>query len=156
VLYLRVPDGVLWEFGTERESEIETVPPGLQADVYENITISGVVGAVGGRGHRIQQTVETGSGTVPRPDLDLAVLRDLLLDAFSAADLRRLVLYTANAELQAIGREFSDSDGLATMVDKTIQYCQTRDLLSDLLHEVARANPRQYIRYEHRLRNPGR
>jgi hypothetical protein len=78
---------------------------------------------------------------------DLQVVRDLLLAAFTADDLRRLFLYTANAELRPLTREFSPRDGLAAMADKAIEFCQVRDLLPELLAEVQRANPRQYARF---------
>jgi 3',5'-cyclic AMP phosphodiesterase CpdA len=83
---------------------------------------------------------------------DLGAVRDLLLAAFSADELRRLFLYTSNDELRALPREFGSSDGLAAMVEKTIQFCLARALLPDLLGEVERANPRQYARHAHRLR----
>jgi hypothetical protein len=84
-------------------------------------------------------------------DYDLAAVRDLLLAAFSAPDLRRLFLYTANAELRPLAQQFSPSDGLADMVDRVTEFCHTRDLLADLLAEVQRANPRQYARFAPRL-----
>jgi hypothetical protein len=82
---------------------------------------------------------------------DLAALRDLLLAAFAAPDLRRLFLYTANTELRPLAQEFSPSDGLVAMVDRVIEFCQTRDLVPDLLQEVQRANPRQYAHFAPRL-----
>jgi hypothetical protein len=81
-----------------------------------------------------------------------AAVRDLLLAAFTAEDLRRLFLYTSNADLHPLLQAFSPSDGLAAMVDKTITFCQTRDLLPDLLREVEGANPRQYAHFAQRLR----
>jgi 3',5'-cyclic AMP phosphodiesterase CpdA len=84
----------------------------------------------------------------------LAVVRDLLLAAFTAEDLRRLFFYTPNAELRSVIQEFSSHDGLAAMVDKVISFCQSRALLPDLLREVRRANPKQYARHEKRLRGP--
>jgi hypothetical protein len=90
-------------------------------------------------------------GSSPLPGPDLSAVRDLLLDAFAAADLRRLVLYTGNAELRRLGQEFADGDGLTAMVEKAIRFCQARQLLPDLLREVERENPRQYRRYAHRL-----
>ena len=83
---------------------------------------------------------------------DLAAVRDLLLAAFTAEDLRRLSLYTSNAHLRPLSQAFSPNDGLATMVDRTITFCQARDLLPDLLREVERANPRQYATFAQRLR----
>ena len=84
-------------------------------------------------------------------DYDLAAVRDLLLAAFTASDLRRLFLYTANAELRPLAQAFSPHDGLVEMVDRVLEFCQTRDLLPDLLAEVQRANPRQYARFAPQL-----
>jgi hypothetical protein len=60
-------------------------------------------------------------------------------------------LYTSNPDLRPVKAEFGSSDGLTAMIDKTITYCQTRDLLTALLAEVQRANPRQYARFESQL-----
>lgn len=38
------------------------------------------------------------------------------------------------------------------MMDKTIEFCQVRGLLPDLLREVERANPRRYAGFAQRLR----
>jgi 3',5'-cyclic AMP phosphodiesterase CpdA len=81
----------------------------------------------------------------------LAVVRDLLVAAFTAENLRRLFLYTSNVELRPLIQEFSPSDGLAAMVDKAITFCETHRLLPDLLREVERANPRQYAQFAGRL-----
>jgi hypothetical protein len=93
---------------------------------------------------------------VPRPvdtdGYDLAVVRDLLLAAFTASGFRRLFLYTANPDLRSLSQKFGDSDGLTVMVDKTLRFCLVGGLLPDLLTEVERANARQYARYADRLR----
>jgi DNA-binding Lrp family transcriptional regulator len=78
----------------------------------------------------------------------LAAIRELLLEAFTAEEFRRLFLYTSRPELKQLLDEFSPSDGLAAMVDRAILYCHKHDLLPDLLREVKQANPRQYARYE--------
>jgi predicted MPP superfamily phosphohydrolase len=83
---------------------------------------------------------------------DLAAVRDLLLAAFTAPTLRRLFLYTGNTELGALSQEFSPTDGLTAMVDRTVEFCLTRGLLPDLLEEVKGANARQYGRFAHQLR----
>jgi hypothetical protein len=83
---------------------------------------------------------------------DLQAVRDLLLAAFTAPDLRRLFLYTPNAELRRLSREFGPNDGLNAMVETAIQFCLARRLLPDLLGEVERANPRQYAHFAGRLR----
>jgi len=92
-----------------------------------------------------------GSGAPGAAPPDLAPIRDLLLDAFTAADLRRLVFYAQSEGLRRLGQEFAESDGLAAMVAKTLRFCHARVLLPDLLREVERENPRQYQRYAHRL-----
>ncbi len=158
VLYLRAPDGMLWEFDKDAEPKEGRVDE--SGDVYENITISGgVVGAIGGRGHRIRQGTGVGAESPSHEratsEFDLAVVRDLLLAAFTASDLRRLSLYASNAELRPLVQEFGTSDGLSAMADKTVEFCVTRDLLPALLQEVRRANPRQYARYAAKLRGRG-
>ena len=82
---------------------------------------------------------------------NMAAVRDLLLEAFTAEDLRRLFLYTENRALRPLLAEFSPGDGLAAMVDKTITFCRTRALLPDLLGEVQQARPRLYARFADRL-----
>lgn len=130
-------------------------------DVFGNITISGGnVGAIGGRGHQIQQGFPTempkiGTHTVPdathAQGSQLVATRDLLLDAFTAADLRRLFEYSTHPELKDLAREFGEGDGLVDMADKAIAFCRTRDLLPDLLAEVARVRPRPYARHRERV-----
>lgn len=82
----------------------------------------------------------------------LTVVRDLLLAGFSAADLRRLFLYSSHPGLRALTQRFSPNDGLAAMVEKTVEYCQDQGLMAELLHEVEQANPRQYARFAPQLR----
>ncbi len=82
---------------------------------------------------------------------NMAVVRDLLLAAFTPENLRRLFLYTDQAALRPLTQEFAPADGLAAMVDKAIIYCQTRALLPELLAEVEKANPRQFTRFRDRL-----
>jgi hypothetical protein len=140
----------------ERETRIDD-----SGDRYGNITISGgTVGAIGGRGHHIEQAPARAGDAPPEPAgpspdaapatqrYDLAAVRDLLLDAFTAVDLRRLFEYSAHPELKGVAQEFAEGDGLADMADKVIAFCRTRDLLSDLLAEVARVRPRPYARYK--------
>ncbi|MBN1657317.1 MAG: hypothetical protein JXA93_02895 [Anaerolineae bacterium] len=134
-------------------------------DVFGHITISGgTVGAIGGRGHQIQQSVppehqgaeapaDPGASLAPVSDLAVVpgTLRALLLDAFTAADLRRLFEFNTHPELKEVAHEFGEGDGVADMADKVIAFCRTRDLLPDLLAEVARARPRVYARYRERV-----
>jgi hypothetical protein len=120
-----------------------------------NITITGDVQG----GLTIVQGGVPTSAAVPPPaapvdtgGYDLAAVRDLLLAAFTAPDLRRLFLYTDNGGLRPLTQEFSPNDGLTAMVDRTIEFCLSRNLLPDLLREVERVNSRQYAHYAHRLR----
>jgi hypothetical protein len=83
---------------------------------------------------------------------DLQAIRELMLAAFSRADLRRLFRYTSNRNLRPLAEELGPKESLPEMVDLTIEYCAKRLLLPDLLEEVKRENPRQYSRYEPRLR----
>ena len=91
----------------------------------------------------------------PAPQTAVAVVRDLLLAAFTADDLRRLVLYTSNPALRPLADEFGPGDSLAALVEKTIAYCQKRDLLAALLGDVQVVNPNQYARFVPRLRAYG-
>jgi hypothetical protein len=96
---------------------------------------------------------ESSTPDVPDSDsYDPRTVRDLLMAAFSADELRRLVLYSSNKGLRRLMPEFSPGDSLTTLVDKTIEYCMRRDLLPELLKEVSRESPRQYARFEGRLR----
>jgi formylglycine-generating enzyme required for sulfatase activity len=85
------------------------------------------------------------------PTYNLAAVRDLLLAAFTADDLRRLFLYTESAALKRVADEFGPNDGLAALVEKAIAACRKRALLPALLAEVEGLNPAQYARFAHQL-----
>ena len=89
------------------------------------------------------------------PRYNITAIRDLLLAAFTADNLRRLVLYTSSPALRPLTHEFSSGDGLNTMVEKTVIYCQKKDCIPDLLSEVKVANPRRYAQYESDLLTKG-
>jgi hypothetical protein len=101
------------------------------------------------------QPRSAGSAAVPPPasaaTYNLATVRDLLLHAFTAADLRRLLFYTMQADLRPLVQEFGEGEGLAKMVDRAIEYCVARDLLPVLLREIEEARPRVYRHYVSRL-----
>lgn len=99
----------------------------------------------------VEPVPRTPSPTVQPADSLLAATRDLLLAAFTAEDLRRLVLYTSSPALRPLANEFGPSDGLATAVEKIVTYCWKRDLLPALLNEVKADNPSQYARFAPRL-----
>lgn len=83
---------------------------------------------------------------------DLRAVRDLLMAGFSARSLPRMLRYSSNRDLRQLVNELSPSDGLTVIVDRTLDYCEDLGLLGDLLAEVERENPRQYARFEPRLR----
>ena len=87
----------------------------------------------------------------PPPAYDPAAVRDLLLQAFTAADFKRLFLYASDPGLRQLVREFGDGDGLTKMVATAIELCTTRELMPALLDEVKKANPRMYGMHEARL-----
>jgi predicted phosphodiesterase len=92
----------------------------------------------------------------PGLDLDnppVAVVRDLLTAAFTPEELRRFC--QDRPLFQPLINRFSPKDGLVDMVDEVIDYNRTRLLWKELLGEVARANPRQYNRFESRLCDTG-
>jgi hypothetical protein len=158
----------MWFVRAEDEGKRQGAGGDEGGDVFGDITITGgTVGAIGGRGHRIEQAPAPAGGAPPEPadrsagappaaqGYDLAVVRDLLLDAFTAVDLRRLFEYSKHPELKEVAREFGEGDGVVDMVDKVLAFCRTRDLLPDLLAEVARVRPRPYARYQDRLSGRG-
>ena len=93
-----------------------------------------------------------GAGPPEGDGYDLRAVRELLMAGFSARSLPRMLRYSNNRQLRKLVNEFSPSDGLAVIVDKTLDTCEDLGLVSDLLAEVKRENPRQYGRFEPRLR----
>ena len=81
----------------------------------------------------------------------LSAIRDLLIDAFNAEELRQLFYFAQTSELQAVPGEFAPGDSLPAMVRKAVRYCDSRFLLGEMLTEVKAANPRAYERYKARL-----
>ncbi|HSR29534.1 MAG TPA: CHAT domain-containing protein [Anaerolineae bacterium] len=77
-------------------------------------------------------------------DYNVVAIHELLMNAFTADDLRRFFLYTTNPKLRQMRVRFGRGDGLVDMVEKVIEYCETNTLFPDLLQEVERANPRRY------------
>ena len=85
-----------------------------------------------------------------RSDHNLRAIRELILTAFSAEELRALVAY--DEELGPLRHEFSPSDAIIDMADKTIDYCFRFVLMEYFLSLVREERPRQYARFEGRLR----
>lgn len=84
-------------------------------------------------------------------DYNIGQIRQLLLAAFSAETLARLLEDTLYSSLKPLRHSFGRSDGLAAMVDKVIAHCTAEYCMNDLLLEIARVNQRQYSRFEQYL-----
>jgi len=84
------------------------------------------------------------------PSYNIAAIRRLLLEAFTAKDLYRLC--RDHPDLGPIVTRTSPEQGLDDMADEVIEYCRTHLLFDALLAAVAQENPRQYARFEPELR----
>ncbi len=82
------------------------------------------------------------------------VVQELLLAAFTAQELRRVFLFArSDSPLRPLVNQISKGDSLSETVDKVIEYCAVQLLFRELLEAVKKANPRQYARFEGRLRS---
>ncbi|HSJ55819.1 MAG TPA: protein kinase [Anaerolineae bacterium] len=77
---------------------------------------------------------------------NLAVVRQLLLSAFTAEEFRRFCLY--QPDICGVCRRFGAGASLNDMVDEAINYARTRVLLDEFLAAVQAYNPRQYAQFE--------
>jgi hypothetical protein len=139
----------------EKEARTSESSPEESGDLYQQITVTGgVVGAIGGRGHHIKQDSDPLKHVGLGPDVDLdhpplAAVRDLLTAAFTPETLYRFCL--DRPLFQPIVAEFGPGHGLDDMIDRVMDYCRTQLLWSEFLDQVAKANPRQYARFERSL-----
>ncbi len=85
-----------------------------------------------------------------RFEYNLRAIRELLLAAYSAEELRALVAY--DEELGPLRHEFSPSDAIIDMADKAIDYCLRFLLMDYFLSLVERERSAQYAHFEGRLR----
>jgi formylglycine-generating enzyme required for sulfatase activity len=81
---------------------------------------------------------------------NIAAIRRLLLEAFTAKELYRLC--RDHPDLCPIVTRTSPEQGLDDMANEVIEYCRTHLAFEDLLAAVAEENPRQYARFEPELR----
>jgi hypothetical protein len=86
-----------------------------------------------------------------RFEYNLRAIREMIIAAFSARELRALVAY--DQELGPLRHEFSPGDAIIEMADKTIDYCLRRLVLEHFLSLVAEERPAQYERFEDKLRD---
>jgi len=139
----------------EEEARTSGSSPEESGDLYGRITVSGgVVGAIGGRGHHIEQGIEPPKHAGASPDVDLdhpplAAVRELLTVAFTPETLYRFCL--DRLLFQPIVAEFGPGHGLDDMIDRVMDHCRTQLLWSEFLDQVAKANPRQYAHFERSL-----
>lgn len=87
---------------------------------------------------------------VRRPPYDLAVLRELLLASFGPDELRRLC--QSHPELRPVLDDLDVNPSLNEVVDAVMDHVERHDLYDTLLALVREHNPRQYARFEPRLR----
>jgi tetratricopeptide (TPR) repeat protein len=78
-------------------------------------------------------------------EYNLKAIRELLLAAFTAKSLRRFCRDAPR--FHPICHDFAPSDGLNELVDKVIDYCQTRTLWKEFLAAVEQARPKTYARF---------
>jgi hypothetical protein len=83
-----------------------------------------------------------------------ATLRQLLLAAFTAEELRRFC-YDRPTFRPVINR-FGPGHGLDDMIDELITYCETNLLMPELLNQIKEVKPRQHKRFESDLLMPTR
>lgn len=98
---------------------------------------------------------ETGSvSAIATPIYNVATIRKLLLDAFTAEELRR---FCHDRRLfRPIINRFGLLHGFDDMVDEVIVYCEKRLLFFELLLAVQEENPRQYQHYYDYLHEEGK
>ena len=80
----------------------------------------------------------------------IAAIRELLEAAFTPPKLRSFC--QDRPQFRDLIHHFGPGHGLEDMVGEVIDYCRTQLLWDELLAEVAVANPKQYARFEPRLR----
>ncbi len=85
-----------------------------------------------------------------RSEYNLRAIRELLLAAYSADEMRTLV--ADDEELGPLRHEFSPNDAIIDLAGKTIEYCLRYLLMDYLLELVKRERPVQYARFEGKLR----
>lgn len=85
---------------------------------------------------------------------NLKSIRELLLDAFTARELKRLLQFAPHPDLVKLLDELGPDDSKSDIVDKIITCCFQPGLMPKLLQEVKRARPDKYARNERDLFKP--
>jgi energy-coupling factor transporter ATP-binding protein EcfA2 len=80
---------------------------------------------------------------------NIRAIRQLMVEAFTPQTLRRFC--QDRAFLHSVLNEFAPEQGLNTMVDRVIDFCETQYLWERFLPEMRHSYPRQYARFESEL-----
>lgn len=91
-----------------------------------------------------------GSAPQVAEEISISELQNLLAETFTAEELRRFCI--DHPLFRPVANRFGPKYNLVEMIDTIIDYCERLLLWNELLTEVARANPRQYARFEPVLR----
>jgi 3',5'-cyclic AMP phosphodiesterase CpdA len=89
------------------------------------------------------------AGPVPEGGYNIAAIRNLLRDAFTARELERFC--QDRPVFRPLLRNFGPGASLEERIDAVLTYCDTRLLFPELLAEIRDYNPRQYRRYAAQL-----
>jgi tetratricopeptide (TPR) repeat protein len=87
-----------------------------------------------------------------QPRRTIRAIRDFLLSAFDADELKGLLYFADEPDLRDAEGEFLPRESLPVWVDKAVEYCERHDLLDQLLAEIERARPAQFHRLREKLR----
>lgn len=85
----------------------------------------------------------------PTDQYNIAAVRSLLRAAFTSKELKRFC--QDRAVFRPVLDRFGSDPNLEDMTDIVVEYCLTRDLISRLLSEIRKVNPRQYERIRPQL-----
>jgi hypothetical protein len=66
--------------------------------------------------------------------------------AFTAKELRRFC--QDRSSFEPVLSHFGPNFALEEMIDVLVEYCRTRILFSELVSEIEKVNPNQYLRYQ--------
>ena len=106
----------------------------------------------GGRGQSPGPQTAGGPVRIDPANIPFAVIRELLMSAFTAEEL--VILCHDDPELKPAVNLFGMNAGLADMVQELLTFCEKRMLWDNLLTGVKRVRPNVYASFESRLYQP--
>jgi hypothetical protein len=95
------------------------------------------------------KAMNTQAGSADRGEYDMATVASLVRDSFTARELQRFC--RDRTIFSPVSSRFGPMFSLEDMIDVLLEHSQKRLLLTDLLLEIQRYNPRQYQRYAPQL-----